>query len=226
MAYSKHHMILFAVLAVALGAVVFGGYYLLHLKAIQASQTSWLYPEKAQKLVFAPAPSALGERARFTITQSIGADVLSTTLPISITLSAIPLLEKPQEQAPINNPENLEIQGEMHGDVGISPATGAYLIRFENSQLCNEQGACPTALMSKSADSSQPSHLGQLGEVIFQTTAKHIWLSNKANQGNPDLFIDYGVEGMPPVRMYWDEDAQYPSYISYPPSSDTLPKLN
>jgi hypothetical protein len=201
------------VLVAALGVAI--GLYVYYQKQFMQGKASWLFPEKATPVVFTPAPSVLAERAKFVIQQKIGADWVSTTLPVSTSMVEVPLQTMPVEVEETELEKQIDIQtGHMHGTVTTATTNGAYLIKQENSQLCDSDGACPITLFAKKAGSDEPD------TVIFSTTAKRVWFGNIKRNGNPDLFVDYGKPNMPPVRLYWDEDGEYPSYTAYPPSGE------
>jgi hypothetical protein len=215
----------FMALALLGGGVV--GYRYLATQAA-GGVPNWLFPERATTLVFTPAPSVLAERTKFVVGQ-VAPELISTTLPISA--SAVPVnLGTFVVPVPTQMNNQLAAQlGSMHGATQEISATGAVnapataqLVRYENSELCDANGACPTVLIQ----SGQGGAAGGQDEIIFALRAKRVWLTSAKVHGNPDIIVDYGTPGMPPVRMYWDPTAQYPSYQAYPPSGPLpLPPL-
>jgi hypothetical protein len=177
-------------------------------------------PETAQKVEFQPAQGVLVDRVRFQVTKDLGPDVLSTTLPVSASVQSVPLGQFAITLPAKVNP--LISSTDSDADTGneLVSATGAYLMKFSNSQLCDANGACPIALMAKSDGPDL------VQNTVFSTKAKTIWVSSHQTNGNPDLIIDTGVKTLPLLRMVWSTDGQYPVYDPVPPSMNKpLPSL-
>jgi hypothetical protein len=102
----------------------------------------------------------------------------------------------------------------------LAPAIGAYLVKFSNSQLCDASGACPMALMAKSDGPDL------VQKTVMTTTARNVWVSSHQTNGNPDLIVDTGIKTLPPLRLVWNIDGQYPTYDPVAPSEHKpLPPL-
>jgi hypothetical protein len=175
-------------------------------------------PETAQKVEFQPAQEVLADRVRFQVGKDLGDATLSTTLPVSTSVQSVPL---GQFSLPVSvRPNPLISATDTDADNGASlvSATGAYLVKFSNSQLCDTNGACPMALMVKSDGPDLVQH------TLLTAKARNIWVSSRQTNGNPDLLIDYGVSNLQPIRMVWRTDGQYPTYDPAP-LNQPLPPL-
>lgn len=207
MATRTQRLIVFALVAVPAALIV--GYRHFAQEAA-TGKTNWLFPEKAEALQYQPAPQSIADRTRFAVQRDEGADMISTRLPVSVTMAEVPMANIPSMAAETTQQRELdEHMGEMHGSKTVVSGQGAYIVRYKNEELC-EGNICPMALIAKKDGPEQ------VGEVIFTVKAKNMWVSSARNGGNPDLIIDYGVPNLPPVRMFWNANAQYPTYLTYP----------
>jgi hypothetical protein len=177
-----------------------------------------MQPETAQKVAFQPAQGVLVDRVRFQVAQDLGADTLSTTLPVSATVQAIELGQA-YTRVPVTVSTIVSsTDGDADSRASTIPVTGAYLMKFSNSQLCEAGGACPTVLAAR----SEGPDLVQSAMLKFN--AKNVWVSSRKTNGNPDLIVDFGT-GKPPVRMVWSLDGQYPDYQPVFGGPNSLPPL-
>jgi hypothetical protein len=176
-------------------------------------------PETAQKVDFQPIQGVLVDRLHYQITQDLGANIISTSLPVSTTAQPVAMAQA-YTKVPVSNPGIVsETEGDADTRADVVPVTGAYLVKFSNSQLCDANGACPTVLAAR----SEGPDLVQT--AMFKANAKNVWVSSHKTNGNPDLIIDAGT-GKPPVRMVWSLDGQYPDYQPVFASPNTpLPPL-
>lgn len=170
-------------------------------------------PEKVTEVVFLPLDEVRAVAAVDAV-RAVAPNELSTTLPISASSQDIPMETSVDEGAlDVSVKKSMENGGDMHGMTPLAKARGGYVVKYANGQLCNAQGACPMAVFARSASSDKPDTL------LFTTHAKSIKISNQTFGGNPDIIVDYGFPDMPPVRMYWDEESDTPTYMAYPLSA-------
>lgn len=172
--------------------------------------------ETAEKAVFQPIEGVLVDRVRYQMNKDLGADAISTTQPVSTTYQPIDFAQGFAPIAPAL-PNALAEGSDADNHAGVVPVSGAYLIKFSNSQLCDANGACPIVLATR-ADGDQ-----LVQGALLQINAKNIWVSSHKTNGNPDLIIDYGVSSMQPIRMVWSTDGQYPAYESVAPGAPATP---
>lgn len=158
-------------------------------------------PEVVRPVVLQPLPQTQAERAKFQLTQQVGAHVLSTTQPIDIKGESIPF---GQFSMPVDDHAPKLPDSDTDAHTMLKPVTTAKIVKFSNPQLCDAQNRCPFALMTVGDD-------GQPDQVIFQITAKSLSISTRQTNGNPDLLVDYG-DGTPPSRLTWQTDTQFPMY--------------
>lgn len=163
-------------------------------------------------VVFAPLEGAKAV-AVVDAVRSVVPELLSTTLPVSASSQALPLhTATTTETEDVSQRDHMAKTGHMHADVGVRAVTGGYVVKYENSDLCNAAGACPMAVFANTVNGGED-------ELLLTLTAKRVQVSDQGFGGNPDLLVDYGISGMEAVRLYWDEQGQYPSYQSYPLSA-------
>ncbi|PIZ29846.1 MAG: hypothetical protein COY40_06035 [Alphaproteobacteria bacterium CG_4_10_14_0_8_um_filter_53_9] len=158
-------------------------------------------------VVFEPLPSSVAERAKSAITDQVGTEALSTTLPIETT--GVSLVGPFRMSRVMNHADDLSVdEHDAHTDHAVEVApqeiSSLLFIRNENAQLCSPEGDCPVTLLSPATeDMSQQVILHTYGVKSIATQA------NPTNM-NPDLVITYG-NGMV-TRLRWNTDDEIPFY--------------